>query len=214
MNVLKKFTVTGPSAYIHQFASQMVDAPPAGWRGERRRPAFGKGITYVFVRPGDDIVQTSSVFMTAGPDETSISIDAIVPNRAGGNSRTQVHHIVDEFVAVATPVARGLGLHVELTVDVASARRWLSPEAVDALEGFSNGANKATGSSHPMDWDRWARFIVLAHREKTDLDGSAFTRLLVEDYEWPEEEAYKLGREYDIGRGVLESNDSMKRDHR
>lgn len=168
----------------------------------------------MFTRPGNADCARASVNLLV-QDVGPAKVVNIVPQAADPEEHTdnlttaQYNQILDEFAAFATPLAHAHGLHVEHTADTADATRWLSTDAAEALRSFSALANKSTGSSHPRDWERWARFIVLAHRENSDLDGSTLRRLLVEDHGWPEDRADELGSEYDIGRGVLEVNDNM-----
>jgi hypothetical protein len=87
----------------------------------------------------------------------------------------------------------------------------LMPEdALAALRCFSSCANKDTGSTHPMDRERWIAFLVLLHRSKHQLDSESLRRWLLEAEHWPDEWAHKLTCEFEFTMEVLQHADATR----
>ena len=84
---------------------------------------------------------------------------------------------------------------------------WTSKEAADALHLFSVMANKATGSSHPMDAHRWRDFLIADHKANGCLDSYNLRRWLVEVEDWPFEEAQDLISDREKAVELLEHYD-------
>ncbi|HEX8524228.1 MAG TPA: hypothetical protein VF669_18380 [Tepidisphaeraceae bacterium] len=79
------------------------------------------------------------------------------------------------------------------------------PERVyKSLVTFSNAANKNTGSSHPLDRERWLDFLVEIVDSGVALSPETLTRWLVEEGKWNNDEASQLAEEYEFGRELLE----------
>ena len=76
---------------------------------------------------------------------------------------------------------------------------------MSALKSFSNNANMST--LHPLDSERWRKFLLLAHKDKVDLDAQILTRWLVEEWRWPEDRAFDLAVEYEFARELLDDYD-------
>ncbi|WFU71056.1 hypothetical protein [Bradyrhizobium sp. CB2312] len=70
-------------------------------------------------------------------------------------------------------------------------------------------ANKSTGSSHPLDQQRWLRFLILAHCSAQKPDGERLRRWLME-VEGDEDHALKLVIEYEFGLDLLNAYDSQR----
>src|SRR5262245_16412719 len=90
-----------------------------------------------------------------------------------------------------------------MTEPKADLERWLTPEAAEKLRVFCAVANKRSGSSHPVDRERWYNFIVAAHEGGTEFSASTLARWLVEEGCWDDETAEKLAIEYEFARGLL-----------
>ena len=68
---------------------------------------------------------------------------------------------------------------------------------------FSILANHGTGSSHPLDRERWFAFLLCCHRDRCELDTDMLQRWLMEQGDWSFERASDLAIEYEFGRGLL-----------
>jgi hypothetical protein len=79
-------------------------------------------------------------------------------------------------------------------------------ETAKKLKVFSSGANKNTGSSHPLDQARWFDFIISAHNNYSKLSVTNLRRWLIENG-WPEENACDLAIEYEFSKDLLNKYD-------
>lgn len=79
------------------------------------------------------------------------------------------------------------------------------------LKGFSNAANKSTGSSHWCDRRRWFDFLCSLKMSGTELNASALSRWLHESEGWSEEQAHKLAIEYEFATDLLAQYDSQSK---
>lgn len=105
---------------------------------------------------------------------------------------------------VLEPVRRQSPITYELTgltIDLATE---LPGDTYKRLRAFSALANKSTGSSHPIDRERWLDFLVSLVQSGTDLKSSTLARWLVEEEGWDQERAWRLSEEYEFGRELLE----------
>jgi hypothetical protein len=138
-----------------------------------------------------------------------IKVVNIRPDSGGQLSIEEYNHILDEFIEAATPIAHQHGLEAETVSAHTDLSRWASPTVIKALVAFSSTANRSTGHGHPMDYERWARFVILAHREGSSLDVSTLERYLVEELHWDDSMVDKLGTSYESSRKILEANDNL-----
>ena len=78
---------------------------------------------------------------------------------------------------------RNVGASVEATMtpDRLDVATLLNAETAKALKAFSALANKNTGATHPLDRDRWFKFIILAHLGSAQLDTETLYRWFSEE---------------------------------
>src|SRR5436190_867887 len=84
-----------------------------------------------------------------------------------------------EMDALADAIA--LGGDARLGEDVIDLQADLGETVFRALVAFSRSANRTTGSSHPMDRERWFAFLVAAHRSHVDLSVDVLAKWLALD---------------------------------
>ena len=87
-----------------------------------------------------------------------------------------------------------------------SSRRIWSTK-LKAFRTFLLAANKSTGLAHPSDRERWFRFLIIAYKESIDLDSETLIRWLMEEERWPEDKAFELALNYEIGHELLNAYD-------
>jgi hypothetical protein len=141
------------------------------------------------------------------PDRRATSwlyVSNIVPRDIGQLSFDQYNHILNEFdIRFAKPAAAAIGIRVELSSPEQSIEDWLSPDSAKRLRAFSHAANKSTGSSHPMDRERWCDFLIALHHSGETPDTGLLERWLVEEEHWPDDMAFDLVCEYEFARDLL-----------
>lgn len=84
--------------------------------------------------------------------------------------------------------------------------KWLSPNATKLLRMYSDNANKQV--PHPLDQERWRRFLIEAHREKVAVPdfGTVLREWLVEQ-DWSDERAEGLAIQFECARDLLDDYD-------
>ena len=138
---------------------------------------------------------------------TYYKIANIVPTECQSLGETGYNDVLNDFVTRVAKPAQREGLSFELTKRWQTMTDWTSKEAADALHLFSVMANKATGSSHPMDAERWRNFLIADHRAEGSLSSHNLHRWLVEVEHWPFEEAKDLVNERDTAVELLQHYD-------
>ena len=93
---------------------------------------------------------------------------------------------------------------VQLSSDQLRIEAMMTKEVFSLLRQFSVGANKGTGSGHPMDSDRWYAFLVALHRSHHHLNRDSLFRWLNEVEQWPDEIAIRLADEFEFAMGLLD----------
>jgi hypothetical protein len=141
----------------------------------------------------------------------TLYIANIIPQKLDRLSFDQYNVIAEEFYArFVKPAAERLRLEHVITPAEKGIEDWVSANTALKLETFSRLANKQTGSSHPLDEERWFDFLVAAHAEATTLDSATLARWLAENEGWPEDVAYDLSIEYEFARSLLAFYDERR----
>jgi hypothetical protein len=138
------------------------------------------------------------------PSAGLLYVSNIVPTDLRELTYDQYNLILSEFHdRFAKPVGDSMGIRVELSRAEQTLEDWISPEIANLLKLFSHAANKSTGSSHPMDRERWFDFLIAMHRAHERLDTGLLERWLVEEEKWPEDIAIDLICEFEFSEGLL-----------
>lgn len=209
MKVFKEYQVSGTPAQLIAFRDRLAQEKPPDWDYSSRFESIVNGTYESFGVPRSGDTPGATVALFLSKSETNARVVNIVPSEARSLTMQQYNDVLKEFISFATPIARDLGLQISETGEDAKITRWVSKDAEAALLGFSNAANKSTGSTHPMDFDRWARFIVRIHRERGRLPGDLLGRYLIEELGWQDEKAHDLMLEYEFGLALLKVSDAV-----
>ena len=170
---------------------------------EKRLPEGCMAFEYI---PGGDIAAS---ILTLWPESYGYKVSNILPLETMQLSISEYNDVLNDFrIQIIEPVVSN---DPEFFVEVTKRRRsitdWISPETADALHSFSLGANKSTGSSHPLDQERWFRFLIAAYKDEGELDAELLLKWLTEVEEWPSDVAEGLVSEYEFGIGLLNTYD-------
>ena len=216
MKQFKDLEITGPDesllALVHAVSANL----PADWRRDLEAEArmdrlepVGGDAWFAFTRDareGDPKIGLSLV-----QERGRLHVPNIVPLDAGELSIDQYNRILDEFEEMLRMhMPRGSELGLCITSDEAAITDWVSSDAADLLKYFSTLANMSTGAAHPLDFRRWARFLVQAHKEGATLRSSFLSRWLVEELGWPPDRADNLSRDYEFARDLLKTYDEYR----
>jgi hypothetical protein len=130
--------------------------------------------------------------------QEGLVVPNVVPLEIGELNYAQYNAILEDFTErVVRPVADRMGLQIALTEGRQKLTDWIPEEVAQKLLAFSTAANKSTGSSHPMDRQRWFDFILSVHRSGSQLGSDQLERWLNEIHRWDLESAYKLSIEFE-----------------
>jgi len=216
LEMFKDLSIRGDPAQLDAFINDVSAHLAPGWsrhlEGEKNLREMALSVEdhqYAFRRKAGNGLPAAGLFLIRRQDR--LDVTNIVPQQARELSKAQYNAILDEFVdRNARPAAGRLGLMIELTPDRRPITHWLSEEAARRLRSFSGAANKGTGSSHPMDFQRWAAFLIQVHREEAALDSGTLQRWLIEEEGWPEEKAIDLTIEFEFARDLLKAYDAER----
>ena len=132
-----------------------------------------------------------------------LSVTNIVPEEVGELTYDEYNSILNDFyTSFVVAAAESTGVISKMSNPEITINNWLNNETVARLEKFSRAANKHTGSSHPLDEERWFDFIVSSYKSKSGLPIDILGRWLVEDG-WNEEKASDLMIEYERAIALL-----------
>lgn len=205
--VFRELTVRGLYPDLERLGGVIQEHLPAYWcrdtiKEQENIRMFGDRSLLVFERDGSGGLPASGVAMLI--DGEKAEVVNIVPLEKSQLSAKEYNAVLVELTRTAIePAAAALGLKCELTDDLKPFTAWVSPEAGDALRRFSILANHGTGSSHPLDRERWFAFLLCCHRDRCELDTDMLQRWLMEQGDWSFERASDLAIEYEFGRGLL-----------
>lgn len=214
MEDLRELSVVGQLPALEAFTQAAIAAAQGHWTFERKSEGRAGGFDdpyFVFARSGTSGLPSSRLYLMQKSGEGlqeqgegRLKVVNIGPVQTGSLSPQQYNRIVEDFHAcVVTPASEGIRVVVSFTEAHQGIAHLMTSETYALLTLFSSAANKSTGSAHPADLERWFQFLIAAHRENTPLDSTTLAIWLIEEEEWPEEQAGELVSEYDFGSGLL-----------
>jgi hypothetical protein len=140
-------------------------------------------------------------------DRSKVYVANIVPTDRSNLSIGEYNEALVEFYErFAHPAADSIGVDTVLSADLVDLEVELPKHVFQALTAFSSLANKATGSSHPLDRQRWFEFLTLLHGSNSDLSTGLLQDWLILDG-WSESVAFDLVIEFEFGIGLLKHVD-------
>jgi len=212
MKVFRQVKLHGSSSQIGALREKLSEwTPTAAWRRnvQLAHNVHGAARDAVIFEYAGAEAPSAFVFLLDEPQGARVT--NIVPRNTGSLSIDQYNHIATSFVHdVLSPLAEQLAIGVELGPSEKSLEDLLPASTASALRRFSTSANRATGTEHPQDAEKWDFFVILAHREHASMAPDALRRWLVEDEQWDEDLADDLVLQYESARRLLASNDEFK----
>ncbi len=173
---------------------------------EARRNAVGDRDVLVFKREGVSPFPAASASLWGHAE--GLYVPNVVPLAMGELTHADYNGILREFVdCVVRPADADARWRVDLTKGRQRLSDWMPEDVARKLRMFSASANKSTGSSHPMDRQRWFDFILSLHRAGADLDVDRLERWLNEVERWDEDSAHRLASEFERYLSILEYAD-------
>ena len=212
LEVFRELVISGDAGSLDKFVDELTEGLADGWRRDLEREARVNDMMpssadrqYAFQWSGEQPPAAALFLIRKG---NLFEVTNIVPKDVSELSRNKYNAILRDFAERNVhPTAERLRLAVNVSPDHLDITDWLSEVAADRLRSFSRAANKETGSSHPMDFRRWAAFLIQAHRENARLDSETLRRWLVEEERWREEKALGLAIEFEFAQELLSAYD-------
>jgi hypothetical protein len=161
-------------------------------------------------RPG---LSKAQVWITYSSEKQVAWVANILPKSTPSLDIEEYNRTIsDLYTSAIKPAADQLGFAASLTDEDVDATHWgISEQTIVLLKSFSVLANKATGSSHPRDRERWYDFLIAIHMDGADLDVTSLGQMLVEGYGWSPSIATELRLEYEFALGLLKRYDESGR---
>ena len=203
MKVFKEMHISSGSKDISTLTSVLSKNCQKPWYYN----AVDYGKNYINVEYVSESPCSADIALYFDEEKNKYSIVNIVPINKNKLSIEEYNEILDKFYEFF----RNSVCKEDFIIDFSksgtvSKRDLMCDKTVSTLDAFSNLANKATGSSHPLDRDRWYSFILQAFNSKDyfNLLPDHLENLLIEDYKWSENKAAELVNEFEFAIGLLE----------
>jgi hypothetical protein len=218
MKVFRDLVVHGESARLEAMAEEISRSMANGWARDPEAEGNMRSGAVLTHRPvycfalgkGTRRTPAATVFLL-GKDQDSLYVANVVPHEKSELTHDEYNSILEDFYRkFVEPAARNVGVRAELSEPEADLERWLPVEAAEKLRRFCASANKRTGSSHPMDRERWFDFIVSSHDAGASFTSSTLARWLCETGGWDEELSDELATEYDFARNLLDYTSGVR----
>lgn len=201
LQVFRDLTIERGVDRLDEFISSLAEIVRPPWRraAERDVPPSGLGEWRVFERDADELLPGALLFFVPRDRDGAVYVSNIVPTRGHSLGKSNYNSILAEFTdAYVRQVSTLTGLTVTLTDPWIDFAEEIGEEAFQVLRAaaiFKPG-------THPMDRERWMRFIVLTHRLQIEADAELLCRWLEADGFAPDR-AHELTAEFDFGRDLL-----------
>jgi hypothetical protein len=207
MKVFREVRLHGSTVQIEALRKKLEEwTSTTAWRRVEAPHRTPDAVVFEYAGAG---APSASVFLFDEPHGARLT--NIVPTSTTSLSFDAYNLIAASFVRdVLAPLAQPLGVRVDLGPAEKSIDELLPAVAAAALQRFSRSANRATGTAHPQDAEKWDQFVILAHREHAAMAPSTLRRWLVEDEGWDDEQAFSLSLQYESALRLLASNESFK----
>lgn len=210
LRVFQDLRLRGPAEQLSVLRQALVARATTPWRhvadAGQRIAMSAPGEVVAFEREAGDGLKAAGLALWQR--EEGYEVTNIVPRDARELGRNGYNAILMDFVRrIAEPAAMESGFSLEVSAPTRRLEDWLSADAAQALRRFSGAANKSTGSSHPLDRQRWLTFLLQVHDDDHRMDGSELLRWLVQVEGWEAEQASELASEYEFGLELLAARD-------
>lgn len=138
--------------------------------------------------------QYADVTIKYDQEDHRIWLCNIVPCKVNELTKDQYNNALDRFKSeIVEPCLGNLTCYV--TSDSFAGADAMSRGTWEKLEDFNENANRF--SLHPLDYQRWHRFVISAFKNDSKLDVSTIGEILQEELGWDSEYTKKLMIRYE-----------------
>lgn len=207
MKVFKELTIAIPTAKRNEFVSSLENHLPTGWSRDKEAEAYSSKLgsrEHIYIGCEEKGERKSALVALVPKEGVGYFVANIVPKRSGQLTYDEYNRILDDFaISCISPLEKALGLTITRSFDTVTLEKWVSDDTANKLRQFSGLANKSTGTSHPMDKERWYDFVIAVVTKEESLDTSILSRWLTEEEGWDDDVAHKMSIEYEQEVGLL-----------
>ena len=213
MRMRNELTIRGEPSEVAKLVQRIESADSGPWKRDRSieerlwRPTGTAPSTYCFETPaGPDRLAAYLLLDKNVPG--GLEVFNIMPVDRKPPTDEQYNYLLEQFKEeFLMPIADGIGVEVTIHPFRVNLEKNLSRDAIEKLESFRQGVNKAAFS--PADRRRWHRFVSQVHIDGSMLD---FDELIWTLNEWgfSEEQSRQLIEWYTEGLVMLADYDEAR----
>jgi hypothetical protein len=204
-----KLTIELNNIPYDEFDSLAEASATGGWirdhsKDEDMKRYGSRETWFMFTLCNHPTLPPASLFITQKHSSDKLYVPNILPiaqDRLNYDEYNQIMHSFAESVLKPLKDQNKIGYNLSGTDTDLSEQ--LPSEIFGRLLQFSRAANKNTGSTHPLDQERWMGFLVACAQTHIELDSQMLARWFVEVEGWDVEQASRLAEEYEFGRELL-----------
>ena len=197
------------SEHTKEFVAALDAALSAGWSrahdAEKRASEINAGGEFFYYYCDKRENRQAAMVSIYRKDAETLHVTNVVPTELSELNHQQYNGILQDLHdTVLRKLHKTFPAAIMLASNQLRIENLMSADAFRLLRQFSAMANKSTGSSHPMDCERWFAFLVTLRRSNHGLDTHSLLRWLVEVEQWPDEAAQDLASQFEFAMGSLD----------
>ena len=203
LHVFQDLEITGDDDTFGEFLSILnQNLKDKGWNRNFKTEEKFESQYYAINTKMENEDLNSTLFLEI---DTEKYVSNIVPQKKSSLTIEEYNEILNTFYSefIAPIESKYANLTFKLTNDKVELSDFMSEESVELLQSFSSAANKSTGSSHPLDKNRWYNFIINVVNKNEEFNVDILNRWLVEIEGWSEDIAIGLIGEFEFGTRLL-----------
>ena len=209
MKTYGKLNITLHGMPPEEFGDLAETSASGGWARDRSKDEemrrTGDGAWFTFTLTGHKTLPSAFLFITQKGSADTLYVPNVISPARDRLNYGEYNQLLQSFAeSVLVPLLRQSNIEFDLGGMEMDLKAKLPQHVYDRLCLFSQLANKNTGSSHPLDLERWMDFLVAIDEAQVELDSHTIARWLVEVEGWEGEQASRLADEYEFGRELLQ----------
>ncbi|NFL36791.1 hypothetical protein [Clostridium botulinum] len=221
MKIFSELFIQGTLEQLEQFVNDIGHYTTSEWELVKKTNSYKDYLFFVYKGNKVDNAQVS-IHLGDSLQKGELKVGNIVPINKNELSVEEYNNVLNKFYNdIILPYKKsGTGLNIsELSEDIFHPENIITVNALEKLKNFCLSANKSTGSSHPLDKERWFDFICQTVDDEKIFDSTTLANFLQDEsywgkkdddfigvmgeFAWDEEQAWELASEYEELCGIL-----------
>jgi len=168
------------------------------------KQVIGNSILYQIVSHVEGTHQ-ARIIIDSPKEQNILSVINIVPYKSSVSqiNSDEYNYLLDLFhERVLAPNMLDLNCQVEITSGIINIENFI-PNSYPLLNSFIGSCDKNSPISHPLDRSRWFNFLCSVVENGEELSSEILQRWLIENHDFRNEVAGKLGLYYEYGFDLL-----------